>query len=150
MKVPNCFSYNKTRDKNKGGVSTVVANHLKHSTRKVTEGKEDDEYIVTRFENTLPALNIINIYGTQESRTNDGEIERSWLRLMKDVSEIEKRGEALLIIGDMNRKVGNVEYGVKGNTSKTSYGGQLIRNMVKSGQYVLINNLDLVVGGPWT
>ena len=42
---------------------------------------------------------------------------------MKDVSEIEKRGEALLIIGDINKKVGNVEYGVKGNTSKISYGG---------------------------
>ena len=74
-------SYNKIRDKNKGGVSTVVANHLKRSTMKVTEGKEDDEYIVTRFENTVPALNIINIYGTQESRTNDAEIERSWLRV---------------------------------------------------------------------
>ena len=150
VKIPNYFSYNKTRDKNKGGVSTVVANHLKHSTMKVTEGKEDDEYIVTRFENTVPALNIINIYGTQESRTNDGEIERSWLRLMKDVSEIEDRNEALLIIGDMNRKVGNDEYGVKGNKDKISYGGQLIRNMIKERQYVLINNLDLAVGGPWT
>ena len=51
VKVPNFFSYNKNRDKNKnkGGVSTVVANHLKHSTMKVTEGKEEDEYIVTRI-----------------------------------------------------------------------------------------------------
>ena len=30
---------------------------------KVTEGKEDDEYIVTRFDNTIPAVNVINIYG---------------------------------------------------------------------------------------
>ena len=58
-------------------MSTVVANHLKHSTMKVTEGKEDDEYIVTRLDNTVPAVNIINIYGNQESRTNEGEIERS-------------------------------------------------------------------------
>ena len=69
---------------------------------------------------------------------------------MKDVSEIEDRSEALLIIGDMNRKVGNDRYGVKGNKDKISFGGQLIRNMIKERQYVLINNLDLVVGGPWT
>ena len=131
-------------------MSTVIANHLKHSPMKVTEGKEDDEYTLTRFDNTVPAVNILNIYGNQQSRSNDGEIKRSWLRLMKDVSEIEERNEALLINGDKNRKVGNDEYGVKGNKDKISFGGKLIRNMIKERQYVLINNLDLVLGGLWT
>ena len=150
VKVPNYFSYNKNRDKNKGGVSTVVANHLKHSTMKVTEGKEDDEYIVIRLDNTIPAINIINIYGQQESRTNNSEIEKSWLRLLKDIGEIEDRNEALLIIGDMNRHIGNDEHGVQGSKDKISFGGTLIRKLVQECQYVVINNLDLVVGGPWT
>ena len=50
---------------------------------KVTEGKEEDEYIVTRFDHTIPAINIINVYGQQESRTIDDELEKSWLRVRK-------------------------------------------------------------------
>ena len=150
VKVPGYFSFNKNREKFKGGVSTVIANHLKHSALKVKEGEEDDEYIITRFDNTVPAINIVNIYGNQESRTNNDEIEKSWYRLMKDIKEIEDQNEAVMIIGDMNRAVGNGSYGIKGNKSKVSHGGQLIRNMIKSGSYILVNNLDIVEGGPWT
>ena len=106
---------------------------MKHNTMKVTEGKDDDEYIITRFDNTVPAVNIINIYGQQESRTSDIEIENSWLRLMKEVKEIEDRNEALLLIGDMNCQIGNDQHRVKGNKSKISFGGKLIRKMVKDG-----------------
>ena len=84
VKVPNYFSYDKNREQYKGGVPTIIANHLKHNTIKVTEGREEDEYIVTRFDHTIPAINIMNIYGQQESRTSDSELEKSWLRLMQD------------------------------------------------------------------
>ena len=150
VKVPNYFSYDKNREKYKGGVSTIIANHLKHNTMKVTEGKEDDEYIVTRLDNTKPAINIINVYEQQESRNSDVELEKSWLRMMKDVKDIEERNEAVFIIGDMNRKVGNDKYGINGSKPTISFGGNLIRNLIKGGQYILINNLDIVKGGPWT
>ena len=150
VKVPNYFSYDKNREKYKGGVSTIIANHVKHNTMKVTEGKEDNEYIVTRFDNTTPAINIINVYGQQEFRNSDVELEKSWLRMMKDVKDIEERNEAVFIIGDMNRKVGNDEYGINGNKPTISFEGNLIRNLIKGGRYILINNLDIVKGGPWT
>ena len=66
VKIPGYFSYNKNRDKNKGGVATVIANHLIHNTMKVAEGTEEDEYIITRIDKTAPAVNIVNIYGSQE------------------------------------------------------------------------------------
>ena len=56
----------------------MIANHLKHNAMKVAEGEDKDEYIVTRLNNTVPALNFVNIYGTQESRTNNVDIEKSW------------------------------------------------------------------------
>ena len=43
------FSFAKNREKIKGGVATVIANYLKPHTVKVTEGKEGDEYIITRL-----------------------------------------------------------------------------------------------------
>ena len=115
IKIPRYFSYSKNREKFKGGVATVIANHLKHNTMKVTEGKDYDEYIVTRFDHTVPPVNIVTIYGNQESRSTDSEIEKSWMRLMKDVKEIETRNEAVILIGDMNRAIGNDMYGIKGN-----------------------------------
>ena len=121
VKVHKYFSYNKNREKFKGGVSTVIANHLKHNTMKVTEGTEHDEYIVTRFDHTVPPINIVNVYGAQESRNTDSDIEKSWLRLMKDVKDIETRNEATIIIGDMNCAIGDGQYGINGNKSKVSF-----------------------------
>ena len=150
VKVPGYFSYNKNREKYKGGVSTIVSNHIKHNTMKVSEGKEGDEYIITRFYHTVPVINLVNIYGQQEGKTDNDEIEKSWHRLMNDVKEIEERKEAILIIGDVNRAIGNDEFGVEGNKPKISYGGHLIRSMIKDRLYIVINNLDIVIGGPWT
>ena len=88
---------------------------------KVKEGVDDDEYIITRLDNTMPALNIINIYSEQEGRSTKDEIEQSWLRLLSDLREIEDRGEAVLIIGDLNRAIGNDQWGIQGNKVKVSH-----------------------------
>ena len=63
---------------------------------------------------------------------------------------IEARGEAVLILGDLNRAVGQDELGVAGNSPDLSYGGKLVRELVATEEYVLFNNLALVEGGPWT
>ena len=150
VKVPGYFSYNKNRDKHKGGVATVIANHLVHNTMKVAEGTDEDEYIITRIDKTIPAVNIVNIYGTQESRSTKDDIDKSWYNLMKDIKDIEGRKEAVIILGDMNRHVRSGEYGIQGNKNYISYGGQYIRKLIQDRQYILINNLDIVQGGPWT
>ena len=84
VKIKDYFSFSKNREKVKGGVATVIANYLKPETVKVTEGKEGDEYIISRLDHVIPAINIVNIYGQQESRTSKDEITASWLRLQKD------------------------------------------------------------------
>ena len=150
INIPKYFSYVKNREKNKGEVATLVVNNLKNDVIKVTEGKGNDEYIITRINSSTPAVNVINIYGEQEGRSTKEEIEQSWLRLMCDVKQIENRNEALLIMGDMNRAVGNDEWGTKGNKERVSNGGKLIRDLLKTNQYILLNNLNLVEGGPWT
>ena len=85
VKIPKYFCYAKNRERNKGGVVTLVAEYLKPNTSKVTEGREGDEYIVTRIDVTSPAFNVINIYGSQEGRVEKDEIDKSWLRLMEDI-----------------------------------------------------------------
>ena len=63
VKIPKYFSYTKNRDKAKGGVATVITDNLKNNTIKVDEGRDGDEYIITRYDHVKPAMNIVNIYG---------------------------------------------------------------------------------------
>ena len=142
VKIKNYFSYAKNRTKAKGGVATVIGNHLRQNTVKVAEGKEDtDEYIIVRLDHVVPAVNLVNIYGSQECRTSNDDILDGWSRLVKDIEEIISRGEAFLIMGDLNRAVGSDELGVHGNHDRVSYGGKLVRELIKEKNCVILNNM---------
>ena len=54
-----------------GGVCTAIRNNLKPHAVNIKEGKDEDEYLVTRLDNVKPALNIVNVYGGQESRMDN-------------------------------------------------------------------------------
>ena len=107
VRMKKYFSFCKNRVKAKGGVATIIANHLKQNTVKVAEGREGDEYIITRLDHVVPPVNIVNIYGQQESRTPKERILESLMSLREDLVRVESNGEAALIIGDMNRTVGS-------------------------------------------
>ena len=109
---------------------------LRPHTVRVAEGREGDEYIISRFDHISPPVNIVNIYGEQEKGDKEHgkkeKIMESWNRLMQDIKEKENRKEHVLILGDLNRKVGTGELGVEGNNSNISFGGQLARDLLAS------------------
>ena len=152
IKLKNYASFIKNREvRHMGGISTSYQNYLRQYAVKVSDNAEGDEYLLTRLENVEPALNMFNIYGQTEGRAGGvDKILDSWGRIKKELALIEARGEAVLILGDLNRAVGAGEFGVAGNKPDISYGGKLVRDLVASGDYVLFNNLALVEGGPWT
>ena len=41
----------------------MISNHLKPHTVKVGEGRDDDEYVVSRFDHVIPPINVVSIYG---------------------------------------------------------------------------------------
>ena len=55
---------------------------------------------------------------------------------------IDDRGENVMIVGDLNRAVGNDEGGIIGNNKKVSKGGKLQRELIKTGDFTILNNLD--------
>ena len=150
LKGYHCSLRNRKTLKKMGGVCTAVDNRLKSKMVTVKEGENEDEYLITRLEHVKPALNIVNIYGGQESRMEKQEILESWGRLKKDLDEIKARNESCLLTGDFNRAIGADEFGVKNNNPRISYGGQLVRELLEEGEYILANNSDLAVDGPWT
>ena len=150
-KLENFVSFNRNRHtKIMGGVATFVDEKDKNTFVKLAEGENDDEFLITRHSNFLMPLNIINIYGEQENRATKSDIQERWGRLLIEIKKIEKRNELILIIGDLNKKIGNDAFGVKGNHDKISFGGELVRSLLYNGEYVCLNNIKIACGGPFT
>ena len=92
----------------------------------------------------------MNIYGEQESRCSKVEVAERWERILAEIMKITRRNELLLIIGDINKHIGNDELGVTGNHQKISPGGKLIRELLSSEAFICMNNSSKAIGGPFT
>ena len=116
------------------------------NTLKLSEGKLS-EYIVTRHDQFVPAINVINIYGSQETRKSSEEVKDEWEEILQEIINIEAKEEHIILLGDANRHLGQY---VHGNHPKTTMGGKLILDLVAKEEYTLVNALENVVNGPFT
>ena len=130
-----------------GGIATLVKSCDKDYTIRVKEGKDQDEYLITKHDKFVVPINVIDIYGESECRTTNQEVEDRWFRVVSELKMIESKGEFALIIGDLNKHVGKI---IKGNHQKISFGGKLVTDLVSSCRYVLLNASNKVTGGPFT
>ena len=141
-------TYPRNRSGNSGGgIVTAVVSDENDNTVKVKEGEGNDEFIITRHSQFLTPVNIINVYGESECRTRNNEIEERFNRLLGEITKIESEGELVILIGDLNKHIGDL---VQGNSSKVSYGGKLLRDFLEEKEYVLVNSMSKVIGGPFT
>ena len=141
-------TYPRNRSGNSGcGIVTAVVSDENDYTVKVKEGEGNDEFIITRHSQFLTPVNIINVYGESECRTRNNEIEERFNRLLGEITKIESEGELVILIGDFNKHIGDL---VQGNSSKVSYGGKLLRDFLEEKEYVLVNSMSKVIGGPFT
>ena len=80
------------------------------------------------------------------------EQEKRWGRLRKEMEGIRERGELCLLVGDQNKHIGADHLGVPGNHARVSAGGRLVRDLLATGDWVLVNGMGdkVVEGGPFT
>ena len=90
---------------------------------------------------------MLNLYGQQESRMRREEIEEHWEEIMGVISRVEAREEHLVLIGDANRHLGSL---IPGNIEKVSHGGELMKELLETDKYVLLNSSSKSRNGPWT
>ena len=102
--------------------------------------------MVTRLDNFMTPINIVNIYGEQESRTSKEELEDNWNEVLEILADIDAKSEAALVVGDLNKKVGNM---IKNNHPKVSVGKEMIKELIGTGKYILVNAIKNAVGGPF-
>ena len=130
-----------------GGVATAICQNESNRVMKVKEGVDKDEFVITRHSQFKVPINIINVYGETESRDKNEAIEDRWHRIVTELKRIELNGENVILIGDMNKHVGDI---VPGNHKKISYGGSLVKELVNTKKYTLVNSMAKVKGGPFT
>jgi hypothetical protein len=133
-----------------GRIATSIRKDDSKFCLKVEEGEDNDEFMVTRHGQFMKPINIINVYGEQEGRSKNYEIEERWLKVCSHLKVLEDRNEEAIIIGDMNKLIGNGPYGVAGNNPKVTFGGKLIHKLLSTEKYSLINNSETCSGGPFT
>ena len=85
---------------------------------KVVEGGNDNETLITQHSQFSIPINIVNIYGEQESRTPNEKIQEKWTNILHKIYKIEAKSEHVLIIGDLNKHVGSL---VEGNEKDTDH-----------------------------
>ena len=74
-------------------------------------------------------------------------VENRWYRIVSEVTNIEKQGEHVILIGDLNKHVGDM---IKDNHTKVTFGGELIKESLKSDKFLLLNSTNKVTSGPFT
>ena len=148
LSIEGYVTFNRNRQNvNGGGVATSVRQDDSNNTLKVKDGPDNDEYVITRHSQFSIPINVVNVYGETETRAKNSEIEDRWYRIVTELKKIEYNGELSVLIGDMNKHVGDV---VKGNHEKVTFGGKLIRELLETKKYVLLNSTNKVKGGPFT
>ena len=149
--LPGYFSFTRNRvAKAMGGISTSIKDNWRTSTVHMGEGEGDDEFLIVRLDNFNPPICIVNYYGEQEGSSGKDLVEAKWARLRMELDKIRVRGDQCLCIGDFNKLIGNDELGVIGNHSKISCGGKLVRELLATEDYCLVNNMTNAKGGPFT
>lgn len=68
------------------------------------------------------------------------------------MEDIRAKNEFCLLLGDLNKLIGCDQWGVPGNHPEVSPGGKLLRELLATGEWILVNGLgeSVVEGGPFT
>ena len=120
----------------------MVQNQWAKKTVEIKEdvGEEQEDLLIIKIHKGMCPINIMTTYGKQEGHKE--EIMQQIAVWDQRIVDIQRRGEHLMWIGDLNVKVGNDNEGVQGNAAEISPGGKLLRKMIKKRNLQLINGTD--------
>ena len=137
--IPGYHSYSRNwKDQIQGGIITSVKQDEAKECLKVSEGKNTNEFIITRHSKFQTPINIINVYSCQENRTGVNQIREQWQEIVEEIIKIETKKENLILLGDFNRHVGTL---IEGNHDKVTDRVNLVKELLENGEYVLLNSL---------
>ena len=135
------------RNEDGGGVLLFFRRCLVKIMIEVAETRlHDAEILWNRLDNGKVKIKIGVVYMPQESRTKLDKLKEIYKTIEEQVAESRNNGESILILGDLNCKIGKH---IQGNTDEITKGGRLLLNMVKKFKLKIVN-ADPCCEGRWT
>ena len=135
------------RDSGAGGVLLGFKKALLNLVSIVNEYKKHNcEMLWLKIDNGIEKIRIGAIYMPQESRTLVKELKEIYMEIEKEIRIAEEHGEKLLIMGDLNCKVGNQ---IKGNKDEISRGGEMLIKICEQHNIKILNG-EKCCNGLWT
>ena len=110
------------------GVCILVNNSIANNVLRV--GEEDLELVHLRIDSCVPPLNVVGTYLDVESDQSRDDLDIVWSKLVNKINMIIESGEAICLIGDLNRSL----------KEKPSYGTKLLRNFLQENTMTLLND----------
>ena len=126
-------SFSHLVDKKFHGVSIFVSEYLAAGTLRIHD-MSSNELVHIRLDNVTPALNIVGLYMDVESRDSKENMAEKVNALKEMSDEIIARGEALVMIGDINRPSIVKEY------DQMTPGTRMFADWIAEGSVVMVND----------
>ena len=129
-----------------GGILVAVRAELKNVAIESSRTNERFESIWIVINNTKTKIKIGVIYMPQESKTTKEEMKEIYKEIKQEIHEGKVNSQKLLILGDMNCKIGDA---INGNNSEVTKGGKELMKMIEK-EHLAIVNASPKCTGMWT
>ena len=147
VEIPGYEFSRVNRNEDGGGVLLFFRRCLAKIMIEVAETRlHDAEILWNRLDNGKVKIKIGVVYMPQESRTKLDKLKEIYKTIEEQVAESRNNGESILILGDLNCKIGKH---IQGNTDEITKGGRLLLSMVKKFKLKIVN-ADPCCEGRWT
>ena len=138
------------RDEDGGGVLIAIRKTLKQTWITTKECKQHNcDMLWVKMDNNKIRMKIGIVYMPQESRTKVDTLKEIYSVIEAEIFEAAEGNYHLLLLGDLNCKIGKSTIEIKGNTDQVTKGGRLLLQMVKRCRLAIGNAQD-VCQGLWT
>ena len=147
VEIPGYLISRVDRVEDGGGVMLAYRKCLK---KIMVETKEirlhNAEMLWKKLDNGKAKIMIGVIYMPQESRTKIDKLKEIYQVIEEQIEETRRKGDSILILGDLNCKVGKE---IEGNTHEVTKGDRMLLKLMKKYNMKLVN-ADACCEGLWT
>ena len=145
IEIENYEVYRNDRNEEGGGVLIAVKDTYKNVTVEVQrENKEEESIWVAIGTNTVTRVGVV--YAPQETRTQKVKLKEMYKRIEKEVQKARENEQQIIVMGDMNCKVGDM---IDGNNNEVTKGGRVLKELIEREGVDIVNRSNKCKG-KWT
>ena len=137
--------FDNNRNGDGGGILIAIKDEIAAVTVEIKKEKTHHEALWLRINNGRTKIRVGVIYAPQENKQNSAESEKMYDSIEEEIKRSEDN-ESILIIGDLNCKVGD---NVEGNNEEITKRGKVLMKLINRNNLELLNN-HVNCSGTWT